>query len=166
MRQILTAVVLVFLAMSPVAGQGVPEALAPFRGMNDTLFATEPDQLLQDPVLGAALERLLGPDTVGLLAANLQVHSPPEIIDGHLVVTGNRPRMGNQERASLWFRLFDGAPRAIVMTEGKVTAYADVEKFEYLPNHFRTLVREWQALGLEPPRHPPAGVTWRRSVWN
>lgn len=163
MKRLALVLAVLAIALMPAIAQEDDGILTPFRAMNDALFALEPSDLLNDPELRTALARLAGLNMLAVAETNLQIHSPPEIIDGHLVITGVRPRMGDTERASLWVRLFDGTPRLVLMTEGKVSVHADVEKFEFLPVRMRALVRDWHALGVEPPRDPPGGVIWRKS---
>lgn len=132
--------------------KGKLEHLAPAIGtyrLNDVLF---------DPYVVAELEKLLPADAVTALHENLQVAGPVDFIDGHLVLSGNRPHHGTEDTASLWIRIFDGAVYVILQRQSKTTLYARAEKFQYLPKSLRALL----ATPLEqiPWRAPPPDVTW------
>ena len=116
--------------------------------------------MLADAEVQAALAALLPPDAIAALIDNLGVAGPIDFIDGHLVLSGNRPHHGGEDTAALWIKIYDGTVRVILQRGGDVTLYAVAERFEYLPLALRAALAV--PAGALPAKAPPDGVTWIR----
>lgn len=116
------------------------------------------DDVLQDDNVRAALSTLLPAATLTVLEDNLGVAGPIDFIEGHLVLSGNKPHYGLEETAQLWVRLYDGKVNVVLRERGAVTLYAAESQYDYLP---LTLRQGLAAPAVPALRNPPAGVTWR-----
>ncbi len=117
-------------------------------------------EVLADAVVQAALAALMPPEAISALIENLGVVGSIDFIDGHLVLSGNRPHHGGEDTAALWIKIYDGTVRVILQQGGDVTLYAVVERFEYLPLALRAALAV--PSGAVPRTAPPDGVTWIR----
>lgn len=133
--------------------KGKLERLAP------TIGTYRHGEVLADPDVQAALAALLPPAALAAMALNLTVAAPIDFIDGHLILSGNRPHHGDEDTASVWIKIYDGAVRVILQQGGKTTLYAREEMFQHLPLGLRA------ALATPPAATPweaPPELTWVR----
>src|SRR3546814_5471223 len=82
------------------------------------------DAVLGDPAVKAALETLAGTDLAAVLAANLTVAGPLDLVGGHLVLRGIAPHQGGEEEAIVLIKIYDGSLRAALLHEGRMRPFA------------------------------------------
>lgn len=118
------------------------------------------DEVLEDPQVRAALGALLPAPALAVLPRNLGVAGPIDFIDGHLVLSGNRPHRGGEDAASVWIKIYDGAVMVVLLQGGKTTLYTEERTYSYLPIQLRAALAAPFVSPLV--AAPPPGVTWVR----
>lgn len=119
----------------------------------------EYEAVLNDPVVRQNLEQAVGKANVKTVRDNLQVQGEVEYIEGHLVLSGNAPHMGDSEVASVWIKVHDGSVRVGLLHNGKTTVYAKDGQYQYVPSGLRDFAKR-PTMNME--TKPPQGVTWVR----
>lgn len=94
-------------------------------------------EVLDDPMVTAALARLVPDAPRVAISRNLQVAGPVDFIAGYLVLSGNAPHAGGEDEAQVWLKVYDGSAIVVLTQGGMRTLYADEDRYSYLPKVLR-----------------------------
>lgn len=114
------------------------------------------DDVLADPAVVDALAALLSPQELAVMLENLGVTGPIDFIEGHLVLSGNRPHHGGEDMAWLWLKIHDGAAHIVLQRGGVYHLYSREANYSYLPLGLRRIL----AAPLDVLYQPPQGLVW------
>ncbi len=163
---VLAAVLLAGLFPATGLACGKTGKLAALISYVGTRYGDLPATLDTDPAVQARLKRLPAPVRAHL-KRNLDVRGPVDLIDCHLVVSGNADHMGGEENAVLDVNLYSGAVTAAILSHHRVIIYLDRDPSAGSGyNAVPIAVRWWAAMaatGFDAANRPPAGTEVIRS---
>ncbi|MFA5803573.1 MAG: hypothetical protein WC879_02920 [Melioribacteraceae bacterium] len=141
---LLFILVLHFCCLSPLYSFQIQEKEGKLDFLKKYVGDRSHERLFADPSLKKSMRQMLKNEYKRLLD-NISVTSPVNLIDGNLVISGNAPHKGDEERGIIVIELYSGQIHVGFFSNGLITIYSSEENYKYLPNSLIKWVDECNA---------------------